>query len=113
MRTFPFRSAAVALLMVAALDIGVPGHALTDPHERATQPAQAWCGGSMAVTSDHVATSGDEAFHHDDCFGCCANILPEHMIRLWSFSVEVPSAVEAPQGDLPPLTTAIFHPPNA
>lgn len=103
----------MALLVVAALDIGVPGHSLTDTHEHTAAPAQAWCGGGIAATSDYVATSGDVVFHHDDCFGCCANILPEHMIRLLALSVEAPCAAEVPPGDRPPLTTHIFHPPNA
>ena len=103
----------MALLVVAALDIRIPGHSLTDTHEHTTAPAQAWCGGGIAVTSDNVASSGNDAFHHDDCFGCCANILPEHVIRLLSSRTEVPSSVEVQPGDRPPLTARIFHPPNA
>ena len=119
----------MVLLVVAALDIGVPGHSLTETHEHSTAAAQAWCGGGVAATADsptspaevpvsiralgNVATSGNAAFHHDDCFGCCANILPEHVIRLMSSSDEAPGAVEVTPGDRPPLTARIFHPPNA
>ena len=106
----------MALLVVAALDIGVPGHALTDVHEHTTAAEQAWCGEGLAATSDasdQVATSHDAAFHHDDCFGCCANVLPEHVIRLLASSTEAPCAVEVPPGDRPPLTRRIFHPPIA
>ena len=102
----------MALLLVAALDIGVPGHPLTDTHEHAAASERAWCGSGDAATPDHLAASGDETFHHDDCFGCCANILPEHVIRLLSSSIEVQGFVEAQPGGQPPLATHIFHPPN-
>ena len=103
----------MALLLVAALDIGVPGHSLTDTHGHAAAPERAWCGSGSATGPDDLAPSVADTFHHDDCFGCCANILPEHVFRLLSSSIDVPCAVETQPGDTPPLATHIFHPPNA
>lgn len=102
----------MALLVVAALDIGVPGHALTDVHEHTTEAQKVWCGGGIAATTDQSSSPHDAAFHHDDCFGCCANVLPEHVLRLLASSVGVPCAIERPPGTRPPLTRRIYHPPN-
>ena len=119
----------MVLLVVAALDIGVPGHSLTETHEHTPAAPQAWCGGGVVATADgptipaevpvsiralgDVATSHEDAFHHDDCFGCCTHILAEHVIRLLASSAAVPWAIEVPPDLRPPLASHIFHPPNA
>lgn len=86
------------LLALAAADLFVPGLCLVET------PAP--------IGSD--ASSGlplDSDF--DDCFCCCAHVVPEH-IATWDRAVDVVRLVPEATSEFPPVSpTRPFHPPRA
>jgi hypothetical protein len=97
---------ATVLLLIAVIDLLVPGLCLVEPGNLTNLVQQ-------ASSEVRLADESDDDRFHDDCYCCCAHVLPRQLIRLQSAADDVPcSGPEAPSAQ-PIFASSIYHPPIA
>ena len=101
-----FRASALFLLTFAAIDLLVPGLCFAEP----------WAGEPASVDAGPVpslAAQPGDAGYGDDCFCCCAHIVPRQRLDFRRVLDDATSVVEAPPTLLVVRTAGLYHPPRA